>query len=178
MKLLYYLDFDHLERYRRSVTGDKYIHLEHGPVPHSAWDMIASMDGNVLCVEHESSGLPNPGHVFKPLVPYDLSVFSETERAMLIAVNERWRDASGAEIEFASHQELPWLSTKEKQEVPKITAFRRRPAEPPPPELRERMLQSIVSSLSKEGVDVPEDEARRIFDSVANEYWAEAGRQA
>ena len=174
MKLLYYLDFDHLERYRRSVTGDGYIHLEHGPVPRSAWDVIASMDGNMLCIEHEHIGLPNPRHVFKPLVPYDLSVFSDSERAVLISVNEKWRDATGAEIELASHQELPWLSTREKQEVPKITAFRRRPAEPPSPELREQMLQSIVSSLSKEGVDVPEEQARRIFDAVTNEYWSEA----
>lgn len=177
MKLLYYLDFDHLERHHRSVTGDDYIHLKHGPVPKSAREILDSMDGGTLCIEHVDVGAENQQHRFIPMVSYDLSVFSVEELETLRAVANRWRDTSSIGIEDASHRETPWLSTLDNQDVPKVTAFHRQPARRPSPETLDAMFRSIVSSLAAEGVTLDEEEARRWFNRAEERFFAPKSAQ-
>src|SRR5947207_7601192 len=43
MKLLYFVDFDHAEKYGRPVTGAVYRKLPHGPYPKDAEKLIARM---------------------------------------------------------------------------------------------------------------------------------------
>jgi hypothetical protein len=40
VKILYYADKDHLNRYGRPILGDRYIAMEHGPVPSVVYDML------------------------------------------------------------------------------------------------------------------------------------------
>ena len=40
VKLLYFADKLHLERYGRFITGDRYIAMEYGPVPSNVYDML------------------------------------------------------------------------------------------------------------------------------------------
>ena len=61
-----------------------------------------------------------------------------------------------------------------KEVIPKTLAFHRQPAERPNPQLREAMIQSILSSMAKEGIDVPEDDAWQIFEEVEAAYWNQA----
>ena len=44
MKMLYYVDFDHYERYGESITGDTYRKLQHGPVPKHADSILEAME--------------------------------------------------------------------------------------------------------------------------------------
>jgi len=178
MKLLYYLDFDHLERYRRSVTGDTYVHLEHGPVPKSSWNIIQDMDGSDIKVTEVDVGAANPRHNFAPLRDFDLSIFSESERQMLKAVSARWKYASTEAIRDASHREAPWMLTEMKADVPKDLALCRHPNSRPSPEFQEHLLQSIVSSMRQEGIEIPEDEARALFKQAEASFWPEAAEQA
>lgn len=43
-KILYFADKAHLNRYGRPVLGDRYIAMEHGPVPSLAYDLIKHDD--------------------------------------------------------------------------------------------------------------------------------------
>ena len=40
-KLLYYIDFNHFESYKASVTGDSYRNLDYGPVPMTAQQILS-----------------------------------------------------------------------------------------------------------------------------------------
>ncbi|MBU1684464.1 MAG: Panacea domain-containing protein [Patescibacteria group bacterium] len=56
MKLLYFLDFDFFEKYGKSVTGDKYLRWENGPVPQVGEKMINQMSGNDIKISRRKVG--------------------------------------------------------------------------------------------------------------------------
>jgi uncharacterized phage-associated protein len=44
-KLLYFSDKDHLVRYGRTITGDRYVAMKDGPVPSNLYDLFKEMRG-------------------------------------------------------------------------------------------------------------------------------------
>jgi uncharacterized phage-associated protein len=44
-KLLYFSDKDHLVRYGRTITGDRYVAMKDGPVPSHLYDLFKEMRG-------------------------------------------------------------------------------------------------------------------------------------
>jgi len=61
-KLLYFADKTSLENYGRSVTGDAYYAMQHGPVPSGAYDMMkAARDTDIygFHVEYERTIVPD-----------------------------------------------------------------------------------------------------------------------
>lgn len=112
MKLLYYLDFDHLEQYGHVVTGDSYRAKQMGPVPVNADTVIADMEaGGWLDVRYIDLGLNNPKCEYVPLRSYDPAVFTATEMDVLASVTQRWSHHSTNGIILASHGEPPWRRT-------------------------------------------------------------------
>lgn len=45
LKILYFADKEHLEKYGRLICGDSYVAMEHGPVPSGTYDLIKSTRG-------------------------------------------------------------------------------------------------------------------------------------
>lgn len=114
MKLLYFLDFDHLEHYSTLVTGDQYRALPMGPVPISADRVLHDMQAaRLLAIQRVDLG---PGYRRKeeyvPLRPYDPKVFSVTELDVLNSVALKWEHHSREEIVHATHGEPPWKFTE------------------------------------------------------------------
>jgi len=125
MKLLYYLDFDHYEQYNEPVTGDAYFKYPHGPVPSSAETILDSMVGRGLLERGFPWRGPYKQHRVTPLVEYDLSVFTDTEREVLHRVCERWATATKQQIEDQTHREAPWLAVGDWEEIPYEYAYYR-----------------------------------------------------
>lgn len=48
LKVLYFADKDHLSRYGRLISGDKYIAMDHGPVPSNIYDIVKEARGDSL----------------------------------------------------------------------------------------------------------------------------------
>lgn len=125
MKLLYYLDFDHYERFDVPVTGDTYFKYPHGPVPSSAETVIDVMEHRGLLEKNTAVRGNYRQHRVNPLVAYDLSVFTDTERETLLKVCERWSIASLSVIEGQTHLEAPWLAVEDWGEIPYEYAYYR-----------------------------------------------------
>jgi uncharacterized phage-associated protein len=169
MKLLYFLDFDHFERHRSAVTRDVYRRLPRGPVPARAKDILDDLvlDGEIVPRTVEVGDYEQ--FRYDPQVPYDLSVFTDDERAVLRSVADRWRNASSTAIEQATHAELPWIVTAPYATIPYRLAFHRKRDRRLSPLDRDDMIHSAIGSQSLEGVELSYEEAATLLDEVLKE---------
>lgn len=112
-KLMYYLDFDHFERYGTSVTGEQYQKWTNGPVPVVGLETVRRMEAmGDIEVNPEPTGLQYPLLKVHALRDYDRSVFSPTEWEMLQAVARKWKFHSAHEMSNATHGEQPWIQAE------------------------------------------------------------------
>lgn len=127
LALLYFLDFDHFERYDAPVTGDTYLKLPHGPVPRHAEQVLAGMEREGLLVREPVRTSDEAGEHFTPSAnaAYDPAVFAPTEREVLARVRRRWREASRREIVEAARRQAPWIAVEEGGEIPYAYAYYR-----------------------------------------------------
>ncbi|MCK5459809.1 SocA family protein [Candidatus Parcubacteria bacterium] len=113
MKLLYFLDFDFFEKYGKSITGDKYLRWQKGPVPRMAERMIKQMSGDDIKISRRKIGIGyNDQQHIETLKNFDLKFFSKEELMMMDEIANKWEKFSGAEMKNASHGEAPWIATK------------------------------------------------------------------
>lgn len=118
MKLLYYADFDHMERYGKPITGARYCKLEQGPVPAEALDRLERMAvQRKIRVEQRSLGSYSQFRYESEIEP-DLSLFSESEKETLKHVVDRWAHEPLSRIVAATHAEAPWLSVRLGEHIP------------------------------------------------------------
>jgi uncharacterized phage-associated protein len=127
MKLLYYVDFDHYERHGRTVTGAAYRKLPHGPVPQQAKTLIAQMEAKKLVREVRVKVKDYAQHRLITQARFDASAFSGDELQTLEKVAREWEDATGAQIEAASHVEAPWAATADGKVIDYELAHYRHP---------------------------------------------------
>ena len=120
MKLLYYADFDHVERYGVPITGAHYRKRPQGPVPDKAFellDQMASDNDRRITVEPRGVG-PHMQYRYQVLVEPDLHIFTPPERATLEQVVARWEYEPLSRIVAATHSEAPWLAVRMGEEIP------------------------------------------------------------
>jgi uncharacterized phage-associated protein len=82
LKLLFFADRYHLRKYGRLVTNDKYIAMEHGPVPSNAKDIAESKFDYSCDIPAEYCQkyiAPYKQYNFRSLQPLDEMVFSDSD---------------------------------------------------------------------------------------------------
>jgi uncharacterized phage-associated protein len=113
MKLLYFVDFDHMEKYGRPVTGAVYRKLPHGPYPKDAEKLIERMETKGLVKQIKIKAGSYPQHRLITLgAKFDPDAFSGAEMQTLEKVATDWADATAAQIEAATHAQAPWAGTQ------------------------------------------------------------------
>jgi len=124
-KLLYFLDFDHYEKYGESVTGESYQNKELGPVPIYAEELINKMKEDGLIDIVSEPVIDFIRHKFVAKAHHDQNIFSSTEIEMLREVTEKWAHHTANEIVSATHGEAPWIATARDQTIPYPYAYYR-----------------------------------------------------
>lgn len=134
MKLLYYVDFDHCEKYGTSVTCAKYRKLPHGPVPDEAETVIDEMAQQkdvepVQAVVTDSKGKVKykQSRLLALNAKFDPSMFSGTEMETIERVATCWVDSTAKQMEDASHKEAPWAATDDGKAIDYEMAHYRTP---------------------------------------------------
>lgn len=121
-KLLYFADKDHLNRYARPILGDRYIAMEHGPVPSFIYDALKKDKGFLdpdICFEiDEAIGLSdrNPATVCAKREPRE-SLISKTDFESLRNVLARYGPLSFQELRDLGHKERAWIEAAANQEM-------------------------------------------------------------
>jgi transcriptional regulator with XRE-family HTH domain len=124
-KLLYFSDFNYYELYEEHLTGAKYRKLPFGPVPQNLDTIIHQMiDENQLQrIKTEYYGLTQTRYL--PLMKANLTELKASEKEIIDKVIEQMSDWSAATISNYSHKDMPWLASKEGEEINYELAFYR-----------------------------------------------------
>lgn len=124
-KLLYFSDFNYYELYEEHLSGAKYLKLPYGPIPQELDAIIIQMIDNgqlqrVKTAYHHSSLVR-----YLPLQKANLTELKASEKETLDRVIEQMSDWSALAISNFAHKDLPWLATKEGEEINYELAFYR-----------------------------------------------------
>lgn len=125
MKLLYYADFDHFEKYDDSITGARYRKLDHGPVPDDATTALDALTATGKVAPRSVRMGKATQERFDPIDEPDLSVFTAQEMDTLHEVVRRWGEHTTRQIEAATHGEPPWIAVKWNEVIPYHLAYYR-----------------------------------------------------
>jgi len=102
LKLLFFADFLHFEKYGRPIIGDVYYHLPQGPVPTTSYDLFKDTFN-----EKKKTGLEEYIRVsqekigdlaisrIEPLKNFDENVFSESDIMVMKEIAEKFYDTTG-----------------------------------------------------------------------------------
>ncbi len=126
MKLFYFLDFVHTKKYGAPVTYDRYVKLEHGPIPSVIKNLVDEAGDDI-----EHSVLADVIDIERPegidmyrvvprrsLTKEDKSLFSESELEVMTQTCKRFANKNTDFIEEASHKEAPWRKTSMFEDIP------------------------------------------------------------
>jgi transcriptional regulator with XRE-family HTH domain len=124
-KLLYFSDFNYYELYEEHLTGATYRKLPFGPVPQKLDTIIGQMikKGQLQRVKTVYHGFPQIRYL--PLEKADLTELRASEKEIIDRVIEQMSDWSAAAISNYSHKDMPWLASKEGEEINYEFAFYR-----------------------------------------------------
>ncbi|MCK9399143.1 MAG: DUF4065 domain-containing protein [Bacteroidales bacterium] len=116
-KLLYFSDFNYYELYEEQLTGASYRKLPYGPVPQKLDAIINQMidQSQLQRVKTEYHDYPQARYL--PLVKADLTQLKASEKEVIDRVIEQMSDWSAARISNYSHKDMPWLVSKEGEEI-------------------------------------------------------------
>lgn len=112
-KLLFYADFAHFKEYSTSITGARYVHLPHGPVPDNYEHYYATLihEEGAVRVEERFFSQQITGEYFLSQVGPDLTVFDENELSTLLKVKKHFENMTATQIREVSHNEEAYKST-------------------------------------------------------------------
>lgn len=124
-KLLYFSDFNYYELYEEHLTGARYRKLPYGPVPQKLDSIVAQMidKGRLQRVKSEYHGYPQTRYM--PLEKADLTKLKASEKEVIDKVIEQMSDWSASAISGYSHKDMPWMASKDGEEINYELAFYR-----------------------------------------------------
>jgi transcriptional regulator with XRE-family HTH domain len=126
-KLLYFSDFNYYELYEAHLTGAHYRKLPYGPVPQKLDFIISAMIENnqIQRVKTEYHGYPQTRYL--PLEKADLTDLLASEKEVIDRVIEQMSDWSAAAVSTYSHKDIPWMASKDGEDIDYELAFYREP---------------------------------------------------
>jgi transcriptional regulator with XRE-family HTH domain len=124
-KLLYFSDFNYYELYEEHLTGARYRKLPYGPVPQKLDTIINQMieSSHLQRIKTDYHGYPQTRYL--PLIKPDLTQLKASEKEIIDKVIEQMSDWSASTISNYSHNDMPWLASKEGEDINYELAFYR-----------------------------------------------------
>ena len=126
-KLLYFCDFNYYEKYRQPMTGATYIKNHFGPTPTDFKKIVQKNLGKEIALDK------NKFHGFEQtrylaLRAPDLRKINGAEKEVIDDVIARLSSMSATQISKYSHDDTPWLTTKNGEMIDYQLVFYRSPA--------------------------------------------------
>lgn len=123
MKLLWYSDALHFQKYNISMSGLVYQHMPMGALPIANYDLMNLVE--VETIEYEYG--EKVSYKIIPSKHFSEDFFTEEELKTLYAVVKRFKNYNGNEIAEYMHQEVAYTKTQERDLIPFSLAKQIRP---------------------------------------------------
>ena len=118
VRFLYFSDFNYYELYEEHLTGAKYEKLPYGPVPQNVQALINKMVNDDKSIKRIKTDYHNYKQIrYIPLKKAKLLELKASETEVLDRVIEQFSDWSASAISEYSHKDIPWLISKEGEEI-------------------------------------------------------------
>lgn len=127
-KLLYFIDFNHYEKYEDQLIGATYIKNNYGPTPVEFAKIVKRMMDDEEIEKIESRYFDYPQTKYLPLRNPDLSALSANELKTIDDVLNRLSEMNATQISEYSHGDVPWLTTDDGAKIEYETVFYRTPS--------------------------------------------------
>jgi uncharacterized phage-associated protein len=128
MKLFYFSDFGHIKNFASPITYDRYVHLEHGPVPSTILNLVSAVendpDNAILAdaISVEEKDKQKRIVSIRRFSDKDEKYFTEEELQIMKMVCERFASKNAKFIEDSSHKESAWRMTREPEDISYVLA--------------------------------------------------------
>ncbi len=126
-KLLYFCDFNYYEKYREHITGATYIKNHYGPTPTDFKKVIQKNLGKEIAIDkNKFKGFDQTRYL--ALRAPDLREINGAEKEIIDDVISRLGSMTATQISKYSHDDTPWLATKDGEVIDYQLVFYRSPA--------------------------------------------------
>lgn len=108
LKVLYFADKEHLEKYGRLICGESYVAMREGPVPSGLYDIIKYRRGEGIPIFAEipiDASFSMDGYLIIPNREPDLDYLSASDVECLDAAIVKYGDMSFSSLKRLSHDE-------------------------------------------------------------------------
>lgn len=107
-KLLYFIDFDHYERYEEQLIGATYQKEAYGPLPVEFATIVGRMIKDGELQEIRGKYFDHEQIKYLPLRKPNLDDFNANERGTIDEVLKKYGGKSATEISDIAHRDTPW----------------------------------------------------------------------
>jgi transcriptional regulator with XRE-family HTH domain len=124
-KLLYFIDFDHYEKYEEQLIGATYIRNKFGPTPVEFGKVVERMERSGELERVRSTFYKYPQTKYLPRRAPNLTVLSAQEQTLIDDVLARFSGMTAAQLSAYSHGDFPWRAATEGKAIEYETVFYR-----------------------------------------------------
>lgn len=124
-KLLYFSDFNYYELYEEHLTGALYRKLPYGPAPQKMDAIIGQMieKNELQRIKTDYHGYVQTRYL--PLIKSDLTALRASEKEIIDRVIDQLSDWTATAISNYSHKDMPWMASKDGEDINYELAFYR-----------------------------------------------------
>jgi len=125
-KLLYFIDFDHYEKYEEQLIGATYMKNRYGPTPIEFAKLVEKiLNKDLIRVKDKYFDYPQTKYL--PLRKANLTKLKGSEIEVIDNVLERLSEMNAAQISDYVHNDVPWLTTEDGEIIEYESVFYRTP---------------------------------------------------
>jgi transcriptional regulator with XRE-family HTH domain len=117
MKLLYYTDYEWIQKKGSAITGDAYIAMHYGPIPKHAEETLKRLQKNGVLKIESVKFVDYSQERYLALQDPDLSLFTREEIEHMTGIAKRFEFWTAKQMSDSTHEDWPWLSTELGEEI-------------------------------------------------------------
>ncbi len=122
-KLLYFIDFDHYEKYEENLMGETYLRCDYGPMNRRLRPELRKLMREGLVEKGQSDYFGKPQTSYRVIGNASWDDLKPQDLAHIDDVLKRLSNLNASQISEYSHNDIPWICTLPGRAIPYELVF-------------------------------------------------------